>query len=412
VRVLILSQKYAPEPITRPGELARELIKRGHTAFALAGLPNYPTGRLYPGYRPCLIGRETLDGVAVLRTFEYPYHGRSAIRRIVNYGSFMASSLLGLFFLPAFDVIYVRHPPLTIGVAAWILSRLRGAPFVYDVQDIWPESAVISGLMKEGFLVRMLSRLERLVYSKAGHIIAATAEARENVLAKGVPGDKVSVLPNWVDEAEFVQDLPGLREKARQRLGWEGRFVVLFAGNIGLVQGLETAILAAERLRADGQVLLAIVGDGSDKARLVDLVKQKGLQGVVQFVERQPQGMMPAFMSASDVLMVHLNESPLSYFVIPAKTYTYLAARRPILMAMSGAAAQIVRDSKAGLVIPPEDPGRMAEAIDRLRKMPASERETLGRNGREYLVEHFAISKVIPRYEEVLKSTMAGPVAG
>ncbi len=402
MRLLILSQYYQPEPIPKPVELAQELKQRGHSVSVLTGFPNYPVGRLYPGFRLAAMSRGEVDGIPVTRTFEFPYHGKHVIGRILNYASFMISAPLGVLSLPPCDVIYVWHPPLTVGVAAWLISRVRRVPFIYDVQDIWPESVVLSGLLQDGWIIRLISKLERFVYRRAHHILVVTAGARDNLVAKGVPPDKISVMPHWVDENLFIQKDRAAERKLRQELGWENRFVVMFAGNLGLVQGLETVISAAEKLEGNGNVLIALVGEGADKARLQELVRNQRLQHIVKFIPQQPKEKMPVLMAASDALLVHLKRSPLSNYVIPTKTLAYLAAGRPILMAMEGAAAQLVKEAQAGIVILPENPSELARAIHLIGKMPISERAAMGQRGQDYFIAHLSKEKVIPQYEAIL----------
>ena len=403
MRILILSQYYKPEPIPKPVELAHYLKQRGHKVSVLCGFPNYPEGKLYPGFHLNLVKREKLDGISVTRTYEYPYHGRRVIGRLLNYASFMISAPLGSFFIPAYDVMYVWHPPLTIGVAAWIIARLRRIPFVYDVQDIWPESAVLSGVLEEGWMVRMMHKLERFVYRKANHILVVTEGARNNLIAKGVNPKKVSVMPHWVDENVFLESGEGARRNIRQALGWRGRFVVLFAGNLGMVQGLDTVILATRELAGEDEFLVVLIGDGADKVRLKKLAASFDLRDNLQFFERQPAEKMPGFMAASDALLVHLKQSEFSHYVVPTKTLSYLAAGRPILLAMDGAAAQLVREAGAGIVIPPEEPAELARAIRHLGTMSPTERAEMGQRGRNYVTSNLSIRKVIPQYEAVLK---------
>src|SRR2546421_10374535 len=164
MRVLILSQYYSPEPVPKPAELAQALIERGHSVAVITGFPNYPAGRLYRGFRLAPMRRERIDGVPVTRTFEFPYHGTSVLGRIINYLTFMLSAPLGSLFAPRCDAIYVWHPPLTIGISAWMIARMRRVPFVYDVQDIWPETAVVSGLLQRGPLGHLLRKLGRVGY--------------------------------------------------------------------------------------------------------------------------------------------------------------------------------------------------------------------------------------------------------
>lgn len=402
MRVLILSQWYHPEPVPKPQELAEALTEKGHTVTVITGFPNYPKGELYEGWKLKFRQRETINDIPVTRTYEYPYHGKKALGRILNYVSFMLSAPFGLFGAPKFDVIYVWHPPLTIGVAAWIISRLRRVPFIYDVQDIWPDSVVMSGVMKEGLAVRLMKRLEKFVYKRADHIFVVTKGARENLIGKGVATEKVTAMPHWIDEKLFAQGDEDTREKLRREYGWEDKFVVLFAGNIGIVQGLDAVVRSAGLLDKESKVLIAMVGEGADKERLQAMVKEMKLQDKVQFICWQPMEKMPAFMAAADALLVHLKRSDITEFVIPTKTMAYLAAGKPILMAMNGAAAALVEESRAGIFIEPEDPPALAKAIIDFSRKSETELAQMGESGRDYLVKNLSKEKVIALYEEIL----------
>jgi colanic acid biosynthesis glycosyl transferase WcaI len=403
MRILILSQYYDPEPVPKPGELARELRERGHEVEAITGLPNYPDGELYDGYRLSLLRRNSIDGVKVVRTFEVPYHGRSAIRRLINYGSFVLSAPVGALFVGRADVMYVWHPPLTVGLAAWLISRMRGIPFVYDVQDIWPESAVLAGMLRDGWMTRAMARLERFIYGRAAHVLVVTPGARENLIAKGVPPEKVSVMHHWIDEAIFTTVPDEEREALRERHGWSGFFVVLFAGNMGLVQGLDSVIRAAAHLEPADRILVSFVGDGTDKKNLQRLARELGVERRVQFIDRQPMSEMPRYMTAADALLVHLRRTQLSQYIIPTKTLAYLAAGRPIVMATDGAAADLVTEAGAGVVLPAEEPEQLADVLRRLAAMTEAERDEYGRSGKEFLRRTMTKNRVVPQYEEILR---------
>jgi colanic acid biosynthesis glycosyl transferase WcaI len=407
--VLIVSHYYDPEPIPKSGDLARALTRRGHRVSVIAGFPNYPSGKLYEGWRLSLVSRRRKEAeYPVVRTFMYPYHGRRVIGRLANYFSFMASAPLGALFTRRCDVMYVFHPPLTIGVAAWLIARWKRAPFVYDVQDIWPESAVLSGMLRPGLMVRMISRLERWVYSKADHLICVTEGAKQNVISKGVAPEKVTVLPHWIEEKEFVlPDREAARARVREQFGWGSKFVVMFAGNIGLVQGLDTVVESARLLADEKDLLIAIVGDGADKERLVALAREKNVGARLQFVDRQPSENMPALMAGADALLVHLRNSELSNWVIPSKTLAYLASGKPIVMAMQGAAADLTRDAGAGVLVEPDNPPALADALRKLARSSDEERASMGRQGRDYLERHLTKEVVINRYEELLKRVAA-----
>lgn len=403
MKVLLLSQYYDPEPVPKPAELARALLERGHSVHAITGFPNYPKGELYAGYKLALARSETIDDVPVTRTFEYPYHGRSVIKRLVNFWSFALSAPLASLCMPRADVMYVWHPPLSVGVAAWLISVLRGVPFVYDVQDIWPESALISGMLRDGFMVRAMYRLERFIYRRAAHILVVTEGARQNLIAKGVAPEKVTVVRHWIEESIFVEVTDLERNALRAERGWSNDFVVLFAGNLGMVQGLDTVVRAAKELPPGDRTRFVFVGDGADQDRLMALAKNLNVGDRVEFIDRQPMSEMPRFMAAADALLVHLRRSELCKWVIPTKTIAYLAAGKPIIMAMEGAAADLVAEANAGTTVPPDDPKALADEARRIAALPAAERDARGRSGKAFLLQTLTKNRVIPQYEEILR---------
>ena len=403
MKVLILSQYYKPEPIPKPAELAEYLLAKGHAASVVTGFPNYPSGVLYPGFKLGLVRREILDGIPTARTFEFPYHGMNSFGRVLNYLSFMITAPLGSFFLPKCDVMYVWHPPLTIGVAAWLIARLRGIPFVYDVQDIWPESVVLSGMIKNRLVIRVLSMLERFIYSRADHILVITKGARDNLLGKGVNPDKVSVMPHWIDETKSARIDDEARQSIRQAYGWTHKFVSVFAGNIGVVQGLETVVRAAALLPRGSGFLISLIGAGADRQRLQELASSLDLNDRIQFIDRRPSEEMPAIMEASDALLVHLKNAPMAEWVIPTMVFAYLSAGKPILMAMGGAAAEMVRDSGAGIVIPAEDATGLSQGIRSLYDLSPESRALMGRRGQKYLATNFSKQMVLAQYEDKLQ---------
>lgn len=407
MHVLILSQYYAPEPIPKPVELAQALKEQGDTVWVVTGFPNYPSGKIYPGYQAALFRREVIDGVDVYRTYEYPYHGTRAVGRFANYASFMVSATFAAFVDRRVDVIYVWHPPLTVGISAWILSRLRGIPIVYDVQDIWPEAAVLSGMLKPGIIVSALARLERFVYGQTQEIITVTEGARRNVVSKGVRPDNVHALPHWFTPGLFVVDSAEQRRKVRREYGWANKFVAVFAGNLGLVQGLETVVRAVGLLGDAPSIHVVFIGDGAAKPMLREMAVHLKVENRLEFIDRQPMEAMPGFFAAADALLVHLRWSELSNFVVPSKTLAYLASARPIIMAMAGASADLVRDAGAGYVVEPENPDALAAGLLQLSRMSAFELGEMGRRGREYLLQYLSKEVVIPRYRNLLSHAIS-----
>jgi len=406
MRILIISQYYKPEPVPKPSELAESLNEKGYQVSVVTGLPNYPLGKIYSGYRSALLQKEILDKIRIIRTYLFAYHGKRPVGRILNYVTFMLSAPLSLLFAPKADIIYVFHPPLTVGLIAFVISKVRGIPFVYDVQDIWPESAVVAGFIKPGRLVWLLSRIERFVYARAEHIFVITEGAKTNLSNKGVPPQKISILPHWLKDNFFVADASALRSRIRAHYGWENNFIVLFAGNIGLVQGLEIIIHASERLNAADRVKFVIVGEGVAKEALQQTVSSRQLQTFVQFIDHQAVDKMPEIFVAADVLMVHLKKSALCDYVIPTKTIAYLSVGKPILAAIAGAAAELIEAAGAGITVPPGDPDAFVEAVRCLASLDPGTLEQMGANGRSYYLEHFIVEKVIPQYEDQFRDVL------
>lgn len=398
MRVLILSIYHDPEPIPKTGELARELHRRGHEVTVVTAFPHYPSGDLYPGYRLAPWRWEVRDGVRILRTFIYPYHGKRSSLRMLNYLTWMVSSIQATWLAPACDVLYVWHPPLTVGVSAWIIAKLKRIKYVYDVQDLWPESALASGLMSPGRLVNFLYRLADWVYARAPKIFVVSRAAAVHLQERGVDAAKIAVAQHWVDTSAFYG---GSSRDIRVEFGWTGRFVLMFAGNLGMVQGLETIIEAAALVPASVPAHFVFVGDGADRPRLEQLVHERRL-GNVQFVGRHPAAEMPDFLRAADGLLVHLRPSGIAEHAIPTKILSYLAAGRPIVCAAGGASADLVRESGAGLTVAPGDPAALARAVARLATMPPKDRIESGERGREYLSANFEKTRVIDFYEQVL----------
>ncbi len=408
MRILILTIYHDPEPIPKTGELARELRRRGHDVHVVTAFPHYPDGDVYPGFKLALWHREVRDGVPVLRTYIYPYHGTSSIRRMVNYISWMLSSMLAALLTPKCDVIYAWHPPLTVGVTARFLRWWKHAPVILDVQDLWPESALASGMMRDGRLVRVMYRLADWVYARADRILVVSPQARAYLGTRGVPMAKTAVAKHWIDESMSRQ--PRARD-VRAELSLGPGMVVMFAGNLGMVQGLETLVEAADLLR-DAPVTFVIVGDGSDRARLEADAAARKLSNVI-FPGRFPASDMPEFLAAADLLIVHTRASSVAEHAVPTKILAYLAAGRPILCGMTGAAASVMEASAAGWVTPPGDAAAMAGAIREALDAGPVRRAEIGRAARRYFDAEFDKQQILGEYErELIGTAEAGRARG
>ncbi|MCP4168947.1 MAG: glycosyltransferase family 4 protein [Chloroflexi bacterium] len=401
MRILVLSQWYRPEPEAKIHLLARDLVSRGHQVTTITGFPNYPTGELYPGYRVRWRQWEEMDGVRVLRLPLYPDHSRSGIKRMLNYFTFAASaSVLGSILSGPADVMWVYHPPLTTGIPAWWIGLARRIPFVYEVQDMWPETLSATGMMPSSRIATMLGWLAKFIYHQAAAVTVISPGFKRNLIEKGVPAERIHVIPNWADE-DIYRPLPPDSELGAV-YGLNGRFNVMFAGNMGAAQGLDSVWAAAERLRDLPKMQFILIGGGVDVQRLRTAAESRRLENV-RFIEHQPIEMMPRFFALADVLLVHLKRDPLFEITIPSKTIAYLACGRPILCAVAGDAADVTRGAGSGVVCPPENPESLVQAIRELYTMSPEHRSQLGQAGRQAYLSSYTRAVLVDCYETLLK---------
>lgn len=399
MRFLLLTQFYDPEPIFKPHILAKELLKRGHDVSVITGFPNYPSGKIYDGYRQRLLQRQNMDDVKLLRIPLYADHSKSGLKRSLNYLSFAASaSAIGPMIAGKHDLMWVFHPPLTLGIPAMAISMLRRRKFVFEIQDMWPETIAATGMLNNRRALNMLGWLAKRIYRKAEAIIVITPGFKQNLIEKGVSAEKIHVIPNWADE-HIYRPLPRDTDLG-QRWGLEGKFNVMFAGNMGVAQGLNSVLTAAELLREHSEIQFVFIGEGVELPAVKAEAERLKLPNV-KFIPRQAAAAMPEFLAWGDALLVHLTRDPLFKITVPSKVYAYLASGRPILCAVEGDAADTVRDARAGVCCPPEDPDAMAEAILRMVSMPKAERDAMGEMGRQAFIEQYSQRALLDKYERV-----------
>ena len=401
MHILLLSQWYIPEPDIKIHLLARDLAARGHQVTSITGFPNYPQGCIYPGYCQRLWQWEDIDGVRVLRVPLYPDHSRSGVKRIVNYLSFAVSaSVLGPLLCGPADVMWVYHPPLTVGIPAWWIGLLHRVPFVYEIQDMWPETVTASRMMSSKHPIVWLGRLAQFVYRRAAAITVISPGFKRNLISKGVPAEKIHIIPNWADE-EIYRPVPRDEGLAAGH-GLAGRFNVVYGGNMGAAQGLHNVIESAALLRDLSEVQFVFIGDGVDEDVLRQMVRERQLDNV-RFLGRQPAKEMPRFFALADVLLVHLKRDPLFEITIPSKTLAYLGCGRPILGVVAGDPADVIRQAGAGVICPQENPAALARTVRELYAMPAEQREAMGRSGRQTFLANYTRRVLVERYEALLR---------
>ncbi|HEY0117081.1 MAG TPA: glycosyltransferase family 4 protein [Allosphingosinicella sp.] len=404
MRILYLTHFFDPEPNGKSADFVRALQARGHEVEVVTGFPNYPAGKLYPGYRVRAHQKEMMGDVEVHRVAVYPSHDRSSLRRMLNYLSFTTSATVyGLFKARRFDVIYAYSPP-TVGLAAAVIGFFRRRPFVQDVQDLWPESVTQSGMPGTGRMGTLLGAMCRFIYRRSARVVAQSRGMAAKIAERGIGADRIDVIFNWADEDSAKPlgtcDLSGF--------GLEGRFNIIYGGNLGAMQGLETLIRAAHAASSKVPHLqLLLIGGGTEAAALKELVAELGATNV-RIEPGVPRTQIGDVFAAADVLTLHLKNLPLFEFTIPQKTQFYMAAGKPILVAVPGEAAAMVTDAGAGLAAQAEDVEAVADAMVRMAEMPREELAAMGLRGQVAYRQLYSLDAGIDATIATLEAAIAG----
>jgi glycosyltransferase involved in cell wall biosynthesis len=390
MRILYLTQWFDPEPgVIKGPRFVRALEATEHDVTVVTGFPNYPTGRLHPGYRLRFMMRETIDGARVVRLPLYPSHDGSSLRRALNFLSFFASALLYcLFRRERYALAYVYHPPITVGLAAALAGLVRRLPFVMEIQDLWPDTVAVTGMGGANTLARLLDPVCRFVYRHARTIIVQSEGMRRALIERGVPDTKIAVIRNWAE----LEELPASGDAEST-----GATTIVYGGNLGRAQALGTVLDAAalvERKRSDVRILL--YGDGIDAAGLRARTRGMGITSL-EFRDRIPRDEIVSVFAKADALLLHLARDPLFAITIPSKTQFYLAMGRPIIAGIGGEAAELLRESGAALVAPPEDAEALADAICAFADRSQAERAAMGRAGQDFYRRSLSFEEAIGR---------------
>lgn len=392
-------------PSARVSELARHWVSAGHDVTVLTGFPNHPDGVVRPEYRERFwrgFCREDFHGVRVLRTFLLPFPNRKPYERILNYTSFCASAALAASFAERPDVVIATSPQLLVGLSGWWTSRIKKAPFVLEVRDLWPESLAGTGVGNESSLMyRTIGKLASFLYRRADSVVVVTPSFRDHLMREWkVPTEKIAVVQNGVETALFSP-----QESAcdiRAQVGAKDKFVVSYIGTLGLAHGLDTLVAAAERLqKVAPQVLFMLVGEGADRERILSLAQSKQLTNLV-FIPQQARDKIPAYISASDACIVMLKDKEVFETVIPTKMLEFMSCARPVILAVRGQAKHVLEAAAGGICIEPDNPQALCSAILRLREQPAL-CEEMGRGGRSYIVRELSRERTAQEYLNVLR---------
>jgi len=397
-------------PAARAAELAHHWAEAGHEVSVLTGFPNHPTGVVPEEWRPRLRHLtyfEKYRGANVYRTWLWPLPNRKAHERMRNYASFFVSAALRGLTLPRPDVIIGTSPQLLCALAGWWLGFARRVPFVFEVRDLWPESLTAVGVGNENSLLhRSLASIARFLYERSDYIVVVTPAFKEHLIQRWrVPAQKIDIVENGVETDLFSPHSRDANVALRQKLGADGKFVVCYVGTLGMAHGLETLLDAASRLRCDDpDVMFIVVGEGAEKERIKTLSRDRGLDNIC-FLDQQPRETIPAFISASDACLVLLKKTDVFKTVIPTKLLEFMSCARPVIVGVDGQARQIVEEAGAGIVIEPENPNALAQAIEQLAGNHTLGEEMGGR-GRAYIVRNLSRRQTAEKYLQVLEDLL------
>lgn len=406
LNILFLTQYFPPEvgaPQNRIFEFAKRLKDNGHNITVLTAMPNYPRGEIYEGYKGKRFLIENMDGIRVIRTWIYATKSKGFVKRLLNYFSFTFSSVFqGLKHLDrSIDVIIVESPPLFLGWSGYRISKKLKAKYVFNVSDLWPESAVKLGVLHNRLFIKLSTCLEEFSYRKADIITGQTRGIIDNISSRGFK-DKTYLITNGVDINLFGRDRAN--KQFIEENGLSGKFIAGYAGIHGLAQGLETIVKAANILREYDDIRFVFVGEGPEKQKLINMRDELKLNNIM-FLPVQPKKNMPGIVASFDCALVPLKKLDLFKGALPSKMFETLASNVPIILSVEGEAKELIESANAGICVEPENEKQIAEAVLKLYKNPEL-KEALGANGRRYIEEHFDRARITKKFEDVLQKHM------
>ncbi|MGD0141742.1 MAG: glycosyltransferase family 4 protein [Rhizomicrobium sp.] len=369
MRILVLSDNFVPEqnaPALRTFEHCRRWVQQGASVTVVTTVPNFPTGIIQAPYRNRLRQREIIDGVEIVRVWSFLAPNKGVAFRALDFLSFAIDAFIAGLFEKA-DVILATSPQLLTGLAGHLLARAKATPWVFEVRDLWPDSIVAVGALKDGTIIRLLRKLERSLYKSAARIVTISEPMRGLIAAKGVPAEKICVVSNGADAARVTGG--ERREQLAAQWNLRGKFVVGYVGTHGLAQGLDVIVSAAEILR-DTDIHFLFVGEGVRRPELEASARRSGLENTT-FLGQVSAAEAIDYLVLSDVVVVPLMKSAMFDVALPSKVSESAAVGRPMIVSAYGHAADVVLHYDAGVVVDPGDSKQLAAAIVRLRDDPA-----------------------------------------
>jgi len=415
MRILFLSQYFPPETgaaQNRLSDLAVRLTTAGHEVVVLTAVPSYPKSQIFDGYRGRFVLTEVLESIKIIRTWAIVTKNKKFFSRLANYISFAILSLIiGAFKVGGTDVLFVESPPLFLAITGFLLSKVKRAKFVLNISDLWPDSAVALGMLRNPWLIRGAFWLEEGLYRRASLVTGQTRGIIDSI--RNRCPDTVSLLLTNGVSPEFLASMDAsrtARRRTREEYGFGSRLIVAYTGVHGFAQGLDTIIYAAEILKEHQDIQFVFFGDGPEKSRLQATAAHKGLRNV-EFLETESASRMPEILAAIDISVVPLKRHSLFKGALPSKLFEAMGASVPVIVGIDGEARLLVELSGCGLSIEPEDSNELARAILALYRDPAL-RESLGKRGRAYVCSFHDRQKIADTLEHSLSVLVYGQNVG
>jgi colanic acid biosynthesis glycosyl transferase WcaI len=401
MHILIISQYFWPESF-RINDLALALQAQGHRITVLTGMPCYPHRQNFQGYGKFSPSKENYQGITILRVPMLSRGEGNNKRLLLNYASFVLSAgILGpLRCRDKYDMIFVFQPsPISSVLPAILLRKLKRIPLMLWVQDLWPETLRATEIVRSETLLAFVNKLVKFIYKRCDSILIQAKTARTSIASFEIPATKINYFPNWA-EAVYQVKPPDLTLKASLNL--PDGFWIMFAGNLGVSQSLETILLAAQNLQTYADIHFVIVGDGRQSNWLQEQIAQRNLSNI-HMIGRKPVEQMADLFALADVLLMTLKRDPIFSMVIPSKLQSYLACAKPVVAAIDGEGAQIILESGAGLVGPSEDALALANNLLSLYHMTPEQRKEMGANAHKYYQQHFNRDNLLNNLENWMK---------
>ena len=407
MRILYLTQYFPPEigaTQDRAYEMTRHLAAAGHRVTAITEMPNHPSGIIPRSYQGKWLVRERLQGVDVVRTWVMASRYRDFRSRLKFYGSYAAMATLAGLGVGHYDLVYATSPPLFVGAAGLAVAAVRGIPFVFEVRDLWPESAIQLGFLRNPRVVRWATALEETLYAKARRVVVVTEGIRQRLVERGIHPGKLALIRNGAS-TRLLRAASRPRAEAKAELGLGDRFIVLYAGIHGVAQGMETLVRVADRLRGERHVHFVFVGEGPSKRVVCSLVQTLGLDNVTLLPERARAAVRVLY-DAADAVLVPLRDQPVFRGAVPTKMFDAWACCRPVILSVAGEARQLLDEVRGGIAVDPENVGQIAGAVRDLKRRP-SEARRMGERGHAAVLERFSRERMARQLERLLRSVHA-----